>query len=262
MPEVKTPEMGTPVWMDLMTPDLEKARAFYGPLLGWSFVVGTQDTHFYTMCQVNGLNAAGMGQKPPDLAAPSAWTLYFGVEDIDATAALVQKHGGQVGMGPMDVFDQGRLAICTDPTGAHFGLWQPLEHRGAQLEHEPGAMTWREVNTRDAAKAIAFYSALFGFEAKKLEGMGDMQYWTLHKGKTAVGGVLQMGESWPAEVPAHWLSYFAVADADVAVRQVTELGGKVLQPPEDSPYGRLAVVADPAGATFVVIKLSETSPEM
>ncbi|GHH00616.1 VOC family protein [Comamonas sp. JC664] len=262
MPEIKTPEMGTPVWMDLMTPDLEKARAFYGPLLGWSFDVGTKDTHFYTMCKVNGLNAAGMGQLPPGMDVPPAWTCYFGVEDIDAMAESVRKHGGQVGMGPMDVFDQGRLAICSDPTGAHFGLWQSLKHPGAQVEHEPGAMTWREVNTRDAAKALAFYAAVFGFESKKLEGMGDMQYWTLHKGKTAVGGVLQMDANWPAETPAHWMNYFAVADADVAVKQVTEMGGKVLQPPEDSPYGRLAVVEDPSGAPFVVIHLSETSPEM
>jgi len=260
MPKVTTPEMGTPVWMDLMTPDLEKARAFYGPLLGWSFVIGSKESHYYTLCQVNGLNAAGMGQLPPGMSAPPAWTLYFGVEDIHAAAALVQKHGGHVGMGPIDVFDQGRLAICADPTGAHFGLWQSLKHQGAQLVNEPGAMTWRDLKTRDAAAARAFYGAVFGLEAKKLEGMGHMQYWTLHKGQTTVGGILQMTAASPAEVPAHWQCYFAVPDADVAVKQATELGGKVLREPLDSPYGRVAALADPSGATFTVIKLTPTHP--
>jgi predicted enzyme related to lactoylglutathione lyase len=117
---------------------------------------------------------------------------------------------------------------------------------------EAGAMTWREVNTPDAAKARDFYGKVFGLEARKLEG--QMEYWTLHKGDTTVGGVLQMTKEW-AGVPPHWMNYFAVPDADAAAKKIAELGGKVSVPPFDTPYGRIAVVNDPTGAVFSVVRL-------
>jgi uncharacterized protein len=166
--------------------------------------------------------------------------------------AKVKELGGSLVMGPMDVMEEGRLAFLADPTGAHFGVWQARRHRGAQVIDEPGAMAWREVNTPDAEKARDFYGALFGLESKKLEG--PMTYWTLHKGEDTVGGVLQMTKEWVG-VPPHWMTYFAVADADAAVKRVAELGGKVSVPPFDTPYGRISVANDPTGAVFSVVQL-------
>jgi predicted enzyme related to lactoylglutathione lyase len=259
MPVVDKHNVGTPTWMDLMTTDLEKARAFYGALFGWKFLIGSKETGYYTMCQLDGRNVAGMGQRPADAPFPPAWSLYFEVDDIDAYAARVRKHGGHVGMGPMDVMEEGRLAFCSDPTGAHFGMWQSKKHQGAKLVGEPGSMAWHEVNTRDAARARDFYAAVFGLEPKKMEGM---EYWTLHKGPQTVGGVFQMDSKWPSGVPAHWMNYFAVTDTDAAVKKVTEMGGKVHVPPMDTPYGRRATVTDPAGAAFTVIKLSPLAQNM
>jgi predicted enzyme related to lactoylglutathione lyase len=51
------------------------------------------------------------------------------------------------------------------------------------------------------------------------------------------------------------MTYFAVADADAAAAAVGATGGTVLREPVDSPHGRLAVVADPWGAAFTVIRL-------
>jgi predicted enzyme related to lactoylglutathione lyase len=150
---------------------------------------------------------------------------------------------------------EGRLAFCMDPTGAAFGLWQPMRHTGARVVDEHGAMTWAEVNTRDAVKARDFYASVFGAEPSRLEGE-NMEYYTLKKGDKTFGGVLQMNDQWPANVPPHWMAYFAVDDADAAARRVTELGGKVMHGPFDTPYGRIAVVSDPAGAVFSIIKLS------
>lgn len=253
MPAVDQHAVGTPTWMDLMTPDLEKARAFYGALFGWKFVIGPKETHYYTMCQVDGRNVAGMGERPSDAPLPPAWSLYFEVDDIDAYASRVRKHGGHVGLGPMNVMEQGRLALCSDPTGAHFGLWQSKRHHGAQRVGEPGSMAWHEAYTRDATRARDFYAAVFGLEPRKLEGM---EYWTMHKGPHPVAGVSEMNGRQPASAPPHWLNYFAVADTDAAVKKVTELGGRVQLQPMDTPYGRLAVVADPAGATFAIIRLT------
>lgn len=259
MPAVDKHAVGTPTWMDLMTPDLEKARAFYGGLFGWKFLVGPKETGHYTMCQLDGRNVAGMGQRPSDAPFPPMWSLYFQVDDIDAFAARVRQHGGHVGMGPMDVMEEGRMAVCSDPTGAHFGMWQSKKHQGAQWVDEPGAMAWHEVNTRDGARARDFYAAVFGLEPKKVEGM---EYWSMHKGPKAVAGVSQMGKAWPADLPPHWMNYFAVADTDAAVKKAKELGGTVHVGPMDTPYGRMAVVTDPAGAAFTVMKLSPLAQGM
>jgi uncharacterized protein len=243
---------GTPAWFDLMTDDLEKARAFYGELLGWEFDVGPAESGHYTMCKVGGRNAAGMGQKPPDSPWPAAWSVYFAVEDVEATCALVSEAGGQVAMPPMDVFGEGRLAFCMDPTGAAFGLWQGIRHHGAQVVEEPGAMAWCEVNTRDSAAAHKFYARVFRLEPKRLEDP-NVEYYTLHSGPKAVAGVLQMTEQW-AGIPPHWTNYFQVASTDQSAARATELGGTVKVPAFDTPYGRIAVIADPQGVHFSIVQ--------
>ena len=253
MSTIERHQPGTPAWVDLMTPDPEKARAFYGALFGWGFVVGPPETGNYTMCQVGGRNAAGMGKMAEGAPFPTCWNVYFAVESVDATCARIREQGGKVVMDPMDVMEEGRMAFCADPTGAHFGLWQPRRHTGASVVDEHGTMTWHEVLTRKAEQARDFYVAVFGLQAQKMEGM---TYWMLQKASRTLAGVMQMDERFPAEVPPHWLSYFAVNDADAAAQKAAELGGQVQMPPFDTPYGRIAVMRDPFGAVFAVIKLS------
>jgi hypothetical protein len=192
---------------------------------------------------------------------PTVWSVYFATTDADADVARVREHGGNVMMGPMDVMAEGRLAFCSDPTGAAFGLWQPRRHGGAQVRDEHGSMTWTEVATRDAVKARDFYSAVFGLEGRKME-TDMMEYYTLHKDNQTACGVLQMTAQWPAELPPHWMPYFAVDDVDTTAKRIAELGGKVHNGPFDSPYGRMAVVGDPYGAVFTVIKPSEAAMAM
>lgn len=243
---------GTPSWLDLMTPDIEKARAFYGKLFGWEFHIGPPETGFYSIALKNGKSAAGMGQMPKDNPSPypTAWTTYFESENLEATCERVKERGGAINMPPMDVMEEGRLAVCADNNGAVFGLWQPKNHKGAQFVEQPGGMAWHEVNVRDSAKARDFYAYVFGLEPKKLEG--DMEYWTLEKGPTSCCGILQMDKNWPENVPAHWMNYFSVENTDEACKQITELGGKVCVPPFDTTYGRISVVEDPFGAVFSI----------
>lgn len=247
---------GTVCWVDLMASDAEKARAFYGAVFGWKFDVGGPEMGHYAMAQIDGRNVCGIGSMPPGAQFPSVWSTYFETTDVDASIAKAKELGGNVVMGPMDVMEAGRLAFLVDSTGAHFGLWQSKAHTGAQLVDEPNTMCWREVNTREAAKAIDFYCKLFGLEPKKLPG--DMEYWTLHKGPTTVGGVMQMTKEWEG-VPPHWMNYFAVDDTDAALKKIEAAGGKVSVPPFDTPYGRMSVVNDPNGAAFTVIKMTGKS---
>jgi uncharacterized protein len=253
MPNLDKAVANTVVWADLATPDLDKARAFYGELLGWSF---TRDddpqTGFYTTALRNDRRIVGMWKKPPEMPI-SAWTIYIGTNDADDTANKVKAAGGQVMQAPMDVMEYGRMAVFADPSGAAFGVWQAKQHTGTQIVNEPGAMCWHEVYSRDAAKAGKFYTQVFGLKLQKMEG-GGMEYYTLHQGDDTVGGLMQMGAEFPKDVPSHWNVYFAVADTDAATKKLEQLGGKVFQPAFDTPYGRMASVADPFGAAFCLIK--------
>src|SRR5262249_43594342 len=152
-------DVGTVSWVDLQTPDVNIARKFYGELLGWSFVGGDDpDTGFYTMAQVSGRNVAGIAQIGKPSPFPPAWSVYLATADADRSARKVTEAGGKVLVPPMDVADQGRMAFFADPTGAHFGVWQARNHKGAQLVEEQGAMTWHEVYTRDLPTARDFYA--------------------------------------------------------------------------------------------------------
>lgn len=242
---------GTPSWFDLMTPDLEGARKFYGDLFGWTFDVGAPEMGYYTMCKLDGRNAAGMGKRPDDAPYPTAWSIYFSTENADASAAAIREAGGQVMMGPMDVMEQGRMLVAVDPTGATFGFWQPMRHTGAQVREEHGAMCWAEAYTRAPEKTAPFYSKVLGAEAKKIEGM---EYSTFSVNGAMCCGMMHMDAKWPAEIPPHWMVYFTVNDINAAVETVKSRGGKIHQGPFPSPYGQIAIVADPWGASFAVIE--------
>lgn len=253
MSNVEKRPNGTPSWFDLMTPDLEGAKSFYGQLFGWTFEGGDPKMGYYTMCKRRGLNAAGIGKRPDDAPFPTMWSVYFETADIEASASRVRELGGTVMMGPMDVMGEGHMAVCTDPTGATFGFWQPGRHSGAQVADEHGAMTWTEVCTRDGDAARDFYSKLLDLEPREMPGM---RYFTLHRGEKAHAGVMHMDEKFPAEIPPHWMPYFAVDDAEASCALIKSLGGGVRHGPFDTPYGRIAVVNDPYGAVFSIIKLS------
>jgi predicted enzyme related to lactoylglutathione lyase len=251
MTKIEKHAPGTVSWFDLMTPDPEAARKFYASLFGWTYDIGGPESGGYAMCKSGDLNAAGIGKRPADAPYPSVWTVYFSVDDADATAAAIKSAGGTMMMPPMDVMDVGRMAIAIDPTGAAFGLWQPKKHIGASVRDQHGAMGWQECLTRDPDKARDFYARVFKLEPVKMEGM---DYWTLNRGKDMHAGIWKMDASMPAQVPPHWQPYFVVDDTDAAVAKVSSGGGKVMKPAFDTPYGRMAVVTDPFGATFSVIK--------
>jgi uncharacterized protein len=148
--------------------------------------------------------------------------------------------------------DQGRMAMAADPGGAVFGLWQAGRHTGVQLANEPGSLTWNENLSRDFDGNKAFYHAVFGYEYGDI-GDTRFRYATLKISGSEVGGIGELDSSLPAEVRAHWSVYFAVADTDTAVATVSGLGGATVRPAWDSPYGRIAVVADDHGAVFSLI---------
>lgn len=248
---------GVPCWVDLGTSDIDAAKAFYGGLFGWEAVAAgsPEETGGYTILLKDGKTVGGaMALMQPE--QPVAWSTYFWADDLDATAAAIADAGGQTLVPPMDVTTAGRMAFFADPTGAAFGVWQPGDNRGAQVVNEPGALAWNELNTRDMDAAKAFYAAALGLTGHSQQ-MGPMEYteWKIAGDRTVAGGMV-FPPHVPAEVPPHWLVYFAVDDTDAALAKVGELGGSTILEPMDIPAGRFAIVADPQGAAFGIIALA------
>ncbi|MGW9480596.1 VOC family protein [Saccharomonospora azurea] len=252
---------GTPCYIDLMVPDPRRAMDFYGALFGWDFADQGDEAGNYLLCSVDGHLVAGLGGSAPRQEAPAVWTTYLATSDVDASAAGVSEAGGQVLTGPLDVLTEGRMAIASDPTGAVFGLWQAGRTVGSQLTDAPSALIWNECLTRDFDAARAFYERVFGHATQLLDDE-DVTYATLLVGDRIVGGLGRLPDEVPADVPPHWMTYFGVTDTDAAVARVTELGGSVVAPPTDSPYGRMATVADNQGVAFSVITVAaEPDPD-
>lgn len=251
--EMTSYQPGTPSWVDIGVPDMDAAVAFYGALFGWTFTEGAEETGGYRQALLNGKSVAGFGPKMDP--GPPFWATYIATEDADAVAAKVEAAGGQVIVPPMDVMEFGRMAVFTDDTGAFFSVWQAGTHPGAQLVNEPGALTWNELNTRNADEAKAFYGEVFGWTSET-DASPMMTYTQWYRDGNVIGGMMHMGPQFPDEIPNNWLVYFAVDDTDAAVAKVTELGGSVMMQPMDIDAGRFAVVGDNAGAPFAVIKLA------
>ncbi|MGW6174221.1 VOC family protein [Arthrobacter sp. NPDC055138] len=243
---------GAPCWVDLMTSDPEKAKQFYTELFGWTYEVGDQEKYGgYTTALKDGQSVAGIMQSQ-DSGYPDVWSTYLRVEDIDAATRAAEAHGGQVHMPPMEVPEQGKMAMIGDAGGAAVGLWEFAGHTGYQLAAEPGSPAWHELFTRDYPATVKFYQEVFGWDTEVMSDTDDFRYTTLGSGENATAGIMDATAWLPEGVPAHWRVYFTVENTDATVEKATALGGSVVQPAEDTPFGRMATLTDPTGATFLV----------
>jgi uncharacterized protein len=241
---------GEVCWVDCGT-DVAKASAFYGALFGWAIEDMGEDAGGYAMASKDGSEVAGLG--PQQNPGPPFWSVYFRVDDVATTAALVEAHGGSVLLAPVEVVEAGHMAVFADPVGAAFSVWQPKQRAGFGVVDEPGAFSWAELTTTDVAASATFYGEVFGFGAKDGED-ATMQYTELQLDGRSVAGMMPKPAEMPAEVPPFWGVYFTVEDADAAVARVAELGGMTVFGPMDVPsVGRFAQCVDTAGAIFSIL---------
>ena len=244
---------GTPMWVDHSSPDVQASARFYGQLFGWQAQDLGEEAGHYTMFTSNGKQVAAT-TPPMSPNTPSSWSTYIATDNVEATAKKVAEAGGQTLVPPMQVMDAGKMAVFADPTGAVFCAWQPGSHKGAGMVNQPVSFCWNELHTRDLGAAKAFYAKVFGYDVKSNPMPGGGEYAELHLAGNSVAGATGM-EGMPAQVPPHWLVYFAVANTDETLKRAQELGGKVIAPPMDIPQGRFAMLTDPQGAAFAVIQI-------
>ena len=257
MAEAKTAVANKPTWVDLATTDAAASRDFYSKVLGWKIEVNPDPQYGgYGMATLGGKQVAGIGPKmSPE--APTAWSVYIATDDADALTKKVEAAGGKVVAPPFDVGDQGRMAAFQDPSGAVISAWQPRAMRTPMPVGEPNTFGWAELSARGVDKAIPFYQKVFGWTPKS-SPMGPDQppYTEFQLGGESIAGGLEMQAMVPAQVPSYWLVYFAVDDVDKSFKTATQAGAREMVAPMDFPGGRFAIVSDPQGAAFGLLKMA------
>ena len=260
MPIIESYEQGTPSWIDLSTSDQEAAKGFYANLFGWNYEdneVG--NGQFYSMAKVGQSAAAAIATQQPEEAQqgiPPHWNVYITVDDVDAVGERVPALGGSVLMGPMDVFDAGRMIVVQDSVGAVVMFWQPMQHIGAEVRDEHGALTWTLVLTTDKDATASFYSELLDIEVAK-DAMSSPDGGTVHQlvvSGEPVASIMTMPQQLvDMGVPSHWEVYFRVDDAQRVCDAAAAIGGQVFMGPADlGPMGTIGYMQDPQGAQFGV----------
>ena len=217
MPTRHGAPLGAPTWIDLSSSDTDRAKDFYGTVFGWTFESSGPGYGGYINAFKDGQPVAGLMFNDPQWNSPDGWTTYLHTADITATVAAATAAGGVSCVEPMEVKDKGRMAILTDPAGAFFGLWQPIGHQGFEVVGEAGAPVWHQLTTRDYGRALDGQELL---------------------------GVMDGAKDLPEGVPSNWFFFLGAEDVDKTVELIVENGGTVVRAAEDTPYGRLAVVAD------------------
>ncbi len=248
-----TRETGEFCWINMLTPEPAEARAFFGKLLGWTYVEIPGIGH---AVEVGGRKIGGLfdlaGPNTPEGTPPHIGVMVK-VESADAVCAKVTSLGGKA-KPAFDIMGQGRMAVCTDPNGAEFDVWEPKKMHGTDADsNQHGAPSWFETVTTDVDRAVKFYSELFGWTPEVMP-MPDLKYTTFKHGTEYVAGMMRITPAMGTLRP-HWATYFTVDDADETAREAVKLGATLCVSVQDVPdIGRYCGITSPQGVTFHVIK--------
>jgi uncharacterized protein len=252
MPTRDAAPIGAPCWADLWTSDVEGSRKFYSELFGWEALEPAPDFGGYFMFAHAGVPVAGAMGDMGDMPADNSWKVYLATDDMSRTLQSAEAAGAQVVVPSMSVADLGVQATLIDPTGVAIGVWEPRAFGGFSVLEEPGTPSWFELFTSNYATAVEFYRSTFKLDSSVMGDSDEFRYSTLRpKGEEReVAGIMDASAFLPEGVLGGWSVYWDVDDAAAAVAKVRSLGGTVIADAEETPYGQMATVADPTGATF------------
>jgi predicted enzyme related to lactoylglutathione lyase len=247
------------VWYALETSSIEKSKAFWSELLGWTMESNEMAGMKYELVKSSGKDVASL-EVAAGKKAKSRWIPYVSVPDVDAAVKAVEENKGTVVKPAQDVPQIGRFAVVSDPNGAVFALFKGERSDDPDTKAPPqaGTFLWNELWTRNKkahAASLAFYPAVIGYTTSQMqmgEGKKKIAYDMLSFSEVPRAGV---NAASPASLGGQWLPWVAVDDVDAIVAKTRTLKGKVLQKPHDIPtVGRVAVVADTTGAPLGIIR--------
>lgn len=249
-------EPGMPIWIDLATTDLEKAKSFYTELLGWEFDNPCGDG--YLVAKKEGMPVAGLGEVPEDKS--SLWGLLLYAPDIDHVHEEAVNAGATSILSPRDVGRRGRMSVIVDPSGATVGLKQPAGDEPFFAAGEPGTPVWHELLVGEQFDAtMKFYHDLAGWDIRQHSDTDKFRYATGEYNGEPLCGMWDTSEL--DENPSMWTLYLGCADVDAAAKKVKKFGGKLVRAPWNSELGRLCTLVDPTGALVNLCEIAEPTPE-
>jgi predicted enzyme related to lactoylglutathione lyase len=258
MPPKSNTIAGAPCWIDLSSSDLDRSIDFYREVFDWEVDIGDQALYGgYITFRKGEATVAGAVAKQPGDPTPDAWSTYLHSFDARATADAVTDAGGTNLFEPMDVPNMGWMGYATDPGGAAVGIWQPTGHHGYEAFGEPGAAVWHELHTRDFAASVTFYEEAFGWTVESTGDTDEFRYSRFVVDGVPQAGIYDATDSLAAGAPASWQVYFGARDVDHTIGRALERGAKIIEAPEDTPFGRLAGLVDPLGAYFKLTSQAE-----
>jgi predicted enzyme related to lactoylglutathione lyase len=237
-------------WINILTPNPPEARAFFGEILGWSYVELPGIGH---LIQVGGHDIGGLfdvvSPRTPEGTAPTIGVM-IKVEDVDAMSARVTTLGGE-GRPAFDIGDSGRMSVCFDPSGAEFDLWQPKKMHGTDVDDaRRGAPFWFELMTIDFDRATEFYAKLLGWTAQVLPlPMPDAKYAVFGLAGAPVAGALSITPRM-GQFATHWRTYFTVDDLETTMHRAVELGARIDMAIRAVPGGRICGLTSRQGIEF------------
>lgn len=243
-------------WYELITSDVEGAKAFYAEAVGWDTKDASISGIPYTLFTIGKTSVSGLLELPEDarkLGVRPSWTGYVSVDDVDATADRIEQLGGVIHVPPTDIPNISRISVVADPQMATLALFRWLKPGQGQPAEPgaPGRVGWHELLAADWEKAWPFYAALFGWQkaVTDTDVMGAYQMFSV--GGQMIGGMFTK----PPMVPVpFWLYYFNVSDIDAAAKRVNARSGQVINGPIEVPDSNWVVqCADPQGAIFGLV---------
>ncbi|HEX4688843.1 MAG TPA: VOC family protein [Nocardioides sp.] len=242
---------GEPCWIQLSTDDVDTAISFYGDLFGWSAGEPSEEYQGYRMLFRGDQPIAGL-VPTPDGAHPT-WTVFLATPDLAGTVERATAAGGQVLVEPMPVADLGSFAELADPAGAAVGAWEADTFPGFVTRAADNAPSWFETLSTRYDDAVAFYQQAFGWETHVMSDSPEFRYTTLGLNEDARAGIMD-ASSFLGDEPARWQLYLQTSDTDETIAKAVSTGGELVRAAEDTPYGRIATLMDPAGVRFCVMR--------
>ncbi len=239
------------VWFDLFTTDIDAVIPFYSKLLGWEFVpVESSKTIFTILYNDSPIGNITLRQKKEE---GSKWLSYLSVDNVDSTIQSVTENNGEVinniGLLP----ERGTVAILADNQQATFAIIHSSSGDPEDREYEAGYWMGAELWTFDVEQAVNFYTLLAGYQISDVQLDDAATYTMLVKDGYRRGGIVKI--PWK-DVEPEWVPYIAVDDIEGIVKQVEDLGGRLLLAPEfDTIESKVAIIADPSGAPLGIQQL-------
>lgn len=252
-------DTGRLIWADLFTAEVEREVQFYSELFGWDAKTLEDGELSYTLLRNNGKPIAGVVHRPASEGATATgiWIPYLSTATLEETLTRVSRAGGRIEVPNRTFPKRGSQSIIRDTESALVGLMESSTGDPDDVPGEVGEFVWAQFYARDLQAAIEFYTKTLGYETEDRTVENTAFAYLFKEGDTPRASLSPIPENRPEASPG-WLGCIRVANINDTLAKVESLDGEVIWGPDPEVMkGRIAVMADPAGAALIVVEFKE-----